>query len=79
MAVDIDTKQGFNAGKPHLLFEGPYAVNNPMRGYDVAPDGQHFVLIRPAAEAARPVQPPPTHITVVLNWTEELERRVSAR
>ena len=37
MAVDIDTKKGFDAGKPHLLFEGSYSVNNPMRGYDVHP------------------------------------------
>ncbi len=82
MAVDIDTRKGFAAGKPHLLFEGSYLVNNPMRGYDVAPDGQHFVLIRAFAEpepakAAQPSPAPQMH--VVLNWTEELKRRVPVR
>jgi Tol biopolymer transport system component len=78
MAVDIDTRKGFNAGKPHLLFEGRFSINNPMRGYDVTPDGEHFVLIRPySTEAARPAQPPPpTQMHVIFNWTEELKRRV---
>jgi hypothetical protein len=82
MAVDIDSRKGFTAGKPHLLFEGPYLVNNPMRGYDVAADGQHFVMIRASAEpepakAAQSSPAPQMH--VVLNWTEELKRRVPVR
>jgi serine/threonine protein kinase len=77
MAVDIDTRRVFHAGKPHPLFEGPYAANSPMRAYDVAPDGQHFVLIRPSTDAAKAAQPPPPpQMHVVLNWTEELKRRV---
>jgi serine/threonine protein kinase/Tol biopolymer transport system component len=78
MAVDIDTRKGFEAGKPHQLFEGPYALNNPMRGYDVTPDGQHFVLMRPSSELAR-VEQPFTQMHVVLNWTEELKRRAPAQ
>jgi len=75
MAVDIDTRKGFDAGKPRLLFEGPYSVNNPMRGYDVTSDGEHFVLIRPSTESVKAEQPF-TQMHVVLNWTEELKRRV---
>ena len=73
-AVDIDTSKGFEAGKPRLLFEGPYQLNGPMRGYDVTPDGEHFVLMRQSAELPR--EEPFTQMHVVLNWTEELKRRV---
>jgi serine/threonine-protein kinase len=80
MAVDIDMRKGFVAGKPHLLFEGPYAVNSPMRAYDVTADGQHFVLIRPLVESAKAAQPTPQpQMHVVLNWSEELKRRVPVR
>jgi Tol biopolymer transport system component len=73
MAVDIATQPSLTAGKPRVLFEGRY---NPSPGtspnYDVAPDGQRFLMIKPAdaGEAA------PTQINVVLNWFEELKRRV---
>jgi len=73
MAVDIATQPGFAAGRPRVLFEGRY---NPAQGttpnYDVSPDGQRFLMIKPseAGEVA------PTQINVVLNWFEELKRRV---
>jgi len=79
MAVDIDTGKGFQAGKPHLLFEGPYAINSPMRGYDVTPDASRFVMTRNVSRAPGAVQAPPvtdnTQLRLVLNWTEELKRR----
>jgi serine/threonine-protein kinase len=76
MAVDIATQPSFTAGKPRVLFEGRY---NPAPGttpnYDVSPDGQRFLMVKPskASEAAAPTQ-----INVVLNWFEELKRRVPA-
>jgi hypothetical protein len=41
----------------------------------VSPDGQRFLMVKPskASEAAAPTQ-----INVVLNWFEELKRRVPA-
>ena len=73
MAVDITTQPSFSAGKPRMLFEGPYQptpVTTP--NFDVSPDGQRFLMLKPSgsAEAA------PTQINVVLNWFEELKRRV---
>jgi Tol biopolymer transport system component len=68
MVVDIKTEPAFTAGKPRLLFEGQFAG-----GGDVAPDGQRFLMI----QAVEPEQPP-TQINVVLNWFEELKRRVPA-
>jgi serine/threonine-protein kinase len=67
MAVDVELGARFRASKPRVLFEGRY---NP--GYDVAPDGQRFLMVKPPAEA--PAQPDRLHI--VVNWNEELRRRV---
>jgi serine/threonine protein kinase/Tol biopolymer transport system component len=75
MAVDIATQPSFVAGKPRMLFEGPYVLPSvPISNYDVSPDGQRFLMLKPseAGEAA------PTQINVVLNWFEELKRRVPA-
>ena len=75
MAVDVDTAAGFTSGKPHLLFEGDF--DQVQQGfvranYDVSPDGQRFLMVQPAT----PAEPPPSQITVVLNWSEELKRLV---
>jgi eukaryotic-like serine/threonine-protein kinase len=73
MAVDIATLPSFAAGKPRVLFEGPY-MPTPLTttNYDVSPDGQRFLMIKPTEQA----QAAPTQINVVLNWFEELKRRV---
>jgi len=73
MAVDVDTQPSFAAGKPRVLFEGRYEPTPAtFPNYDVSPDGQRFLMLKPseAGEAA------PTQINVVLNWFEELKRRV---
>jgi len=73
MAVDIATQPGFSVGKPRVLFEGRYEPTPAtFPNYDVSPDGQHFLMLKPAeaSEAA------PTQINVVLNWFEELKQRV---
>ncbi len=73
MAVDIATQPSFTAGKPRVLFEGRYELSPATTpNYDVSPDGQRFLMLKPAeaSEAA------PTQINVVLNWFEELKRRV---
>jgi Tol biopolymer transport system component len=73
MAVDIATQPGFTAGKPRMLFEGHYEMAPfPIPNYDVSPDGQRFLMLK-SIEAT---QAAPTQINVVLNWFEELKRRV---
>ena len=63
----------FSAGRPRMLFDAaqylPTAVTFP--NYDVAPDGQRFLMLKAPEEAAAPTQ-----INVVLNWFEELKQRV---
>jgi Tol biopolymer transport system component len=73
MAVEIATQHGFSAGKPRMLFEGQYALGPATTSnYDVSPDGQRFLMVKPAEQE----QVPKTQINVVLNWFEELKRRV---
>jgi serine/threonine protein kinase len=73
MAVDIATQPSFTAGKPRMLFEGQYAPTPiTFPAYDVTPDGQRFLMLKPSeqAEVAK------TQINVVLNWFEELKQKV---
>ncbi len=72
MAVEITTQPSFSAGTPKVLFEGQYqllTLSTP--NYDVAPDGQRFLMLKPIEQAAQ--------INVVLNWFEELKRRVPSK
>jgi serine/threonine-protein kinase len=71
MAVDVETKPTFRPSRPRTLFEGRnYGMTPNGYSYDVAPDGR-FLMIRPDhAESG------PAHVKVVLNWFEEVKRRV---
>ncbi len=72
MAVDVTTQPSFSVGKPRVLFEGKYApAPYPVTDYDVSPDGQRFLMVKPSEQEAATTQ-----INVVLNWFEELKRRV---
>jgi tRNA A-37 threonylcarbamoyl transferase component Bud32 len=73
MAVEIATQPGFAAGKARMLFEGQY-VPTPATfpNYDVSPDGQRFLMLKPVEQAQAGV----TQINVVLNWFEELKQKV---
>jgi hypothetical protein len=75
MAADITTVPSFRAGKGRLLFEGPYARSVPVRSYDIAADGRRFLMVLPAEKK---MSEPPTQVTIVLNWIEELKHRVPA-
>jgi eukaryotic-like serine/threonine-protein kinase len=73
MAVEIATQPGFAAGTPRMLFEGRYErAPVPIANYDVSRDGQRFLMLKPSESAGAA----PTQINVVLNWFEELKRRV---
>jgi eukaryotic-like serine/threonine-protein kinase len=73
MAVEITTQPSFSAGTPKALFEGQYqSLNQSNPNYDVSPDGQRFLMLKPSEQA----QAAPTQINVVLNWFEELKQKV---
>jgi len=73
MAVEVTTQPSFSAGKPRMLFSGPYtlAPGSILPFYDVSGDGQRFLMIKESEQATTLTQ-----IVVVQNWFEELKRRV---
>jgi hypothetical protein len=77
MAADVKVNGAeIQFGPPQVLFEGgfrPWEPGSPGT-YDVAADGR-FLMITPEATVSPNVQ----RIAVVLNWGEELKRRVAAK
>jgi Tol biopolymer transport system component len=72
MAVDYTEEPTFSAGKPRMLFQGPYTLTpRSLTNYDVSRDGQRFLMLK-GSEAAR------GDINVVLNWPEELKQKSAA-
>lgn len=72
-SVVITSMSPFSSEPPRLLFERQgYAPFGPIRGWSVTRAGRRFLLMRPKEPALKPV----TELQVVLNWTEDLKRRV---
>ena len=72
MSVDVSTEPAFSAGKPKVLFQGPYlSTLGTLPFYDVSQDGQRFLMLEPVEQTATLTQ-----IVVVQNWFEELKRLV---
>ena len=72
MVVDVEIEGDLTLGEPRLLFEESFAdPDHPYRFYDVAPDGQHFVMIEDGES-----QPAPIQLILVQNFGEELKRLV---
>ncbi len=67
MAVGIKTAAGFEKDKPERLFD-TRARYTGYRAYDVAPDGQRFLINTVLAEGDSPP------LTVVLGWPDALGR-----
>ncbi len=68
MAAAIETTPELRAGVPRAVFEGPF------ESFDIAPDGQRFVLVRSAYPNL-----PPRPLVVVLGWLDDIERRVTPK
>jgi hypothetical protein len=75
-SVPIRTSPTFSAGAPMKLFDGPYLGGPYWRTYDVSPDGLRFLMVKDSAAAER--LSTPMSLVVVLNWFEELKRRLPA-
>ena len=72
MAVAVATAPGFVASPPRMLFEGRYGATGIVRPYDVSPDGQRFLMVKPKERA--PISA--SQMILVQNWVEELKARV---
>lgn len=70
MSVAVTLGRQFAAEKPQLLFEGPYVMIG-NQSYDVSSDGRRFLVLEPVKQEAV------THLNVVLNWFEEVNRKTA--
>jgi serine/threonine-protein kinase len=73
MSVKIATAPAFQVGTPETLFESADLVTAWGRSYDVAPDGQRFLL---TLNNQATTTLPPAQMIFVQQWLEELKRRV---
>jgi len=74
MAVSIDLEPGFRASAPQQLFAGDYvAASQDGHTYDVAPDGQRFLMIKLAGAVERS-QP---QLVFAQNWLAAVKRRLA--
>ena len=74
MRARIQTEPTFSHRRPEELFTGEYsAAIFYGRSYDISPDGQRFLMLKPAELAE---QTSASQIIVVQNWFEELKRLV---
>jgi Tol biopolymer transport system component len=71
MSVSVNFGSTFGFKPPTFLFESRFLTFEQPPSYDVAPDGR-FLMIKPAATQSRATP----QIVVVLNFAEELRRRV---
>ena len=65
---------------PAKLLEGRYYAGmggQAGRSYDIAPDGQRFLMLKPVGGSES--TPAPTSLVVVQHWGEELKRLVPSR
>lgn len=71
MVVDVDTATSFTAGTPRVLFTGQFVpTRRGEAAYDVTKDGTTFLMLQ------RDQSGPPPLLVVVLDWFDELQRRL---
>ena len=79
MRVAVATGSAWTVGAPAKLLEGRYVTNQVgifQRNYDIAADGQRFLMIKAPGGDATGVPP---QIVVVQHFDEELKRLVPAK
>ena len=75
MVVDVTAGSTLSAGKPRMLFEGPYFTTDfPTMtvSYDASADGQRFLVVKRGDQAS-------AQINVVQNWLSDLKRLVPTK
>jgi serine/threonine-protein kinase len=73
--ADVRLDSGLAPGTPRLLFEREgYSLGSPIRGYDLSPDSQRFLMVKLDRRSPSPA----TEITLVQNWLEDLKSKLPA-
>jgi serine/threonine-protein kinase len=84
-SVSVQTNGAtFTAGAPTRILNTRYYAGSTilgldLRAYDVAPDGQRFLMIKETAAPNQKSTETQASLIVVLNWLEELKQRLPAR
>ncbi len=74
MAVSYHASgETFTAAKPHVWSEVRLTLGIGAHEFDITPDGKHIVAVLPETEEK---SKPDNHLTVLLNFTDELRRKV---
>ncbi len=77
LATPVTYEPNLRVGTPARLFESAaYVWATTGRAWDADPSGERFLMIRRPGVAAAGAAPKPLRIDVVLNWLEELKRRL---
>jgi hypothetical protein len=80
MRVGVERGPSWASTTPTLLIKEGYLMSPTFslgRTYDIAPDGQRFLMIKEGASAEQAA--PPRSLIVVLHWVEELKRLVPTK
>ena len=72
MAVSVSTVPNVTLTTPRVIFERHYGFHtSALTNYDVSADGQRFLMVKRESGVQ--------HLSVVLNWSEELKRLVPTK
>ena len=64
MSVPVETRAGFVARNPVVLFKGQFAPSLSGRNYDVSPDGRRFLMLKVGSGADAQNTPPARFVIV---------------
>jgi Tol biopolymer transport system component len=81
VAKIAEASDRLTAGSPSPVFDDRFVPDftgiNAMANYDISPEGRRFVMVDEPAAPKAPLEA--VRFQVVLNWTDELKRRVPTK
>ena len=78
-SVSVQTQSGFTFANPvQLPIQGFQQALDDRRNYDITPDGKQFIMVFPPGQNSTESRPA-LQIQVILNWFEDLKKRVPVR
>ena len=77
-AVSVKTSPSFSVGNPMTVVGLPTIELGGSRTYDVTRDGRRFLVAAPVSGGRSGVVATP-EIEIVINWFEDLKKRVTVR
>jgi Tol biopolymer transport system component len=79
MAVAFNSEPEVELGIPAVMFDVSSYRDDFARNYDIFPDGNRFVMVKPISSTDRDASSHESQAVVVLNWFDELERLVPTK